>query len=316
MAKEAPVSLPKVKYGLRRLFKGSHERSGILTYVLIYALLIGVGFVYIYPLIYMITTSFMTPSDLVDPTVGWLPTEWYIGNFVQAFNVLEYPKSLLTSILTSAAPAIAQTLSTAVIAYGLARFEFPLKKMWFVLLVAAFIIPVQVTLIPNYVWFKTHFLTGSVLSTLLPALFGQGIKSSLFVLIFYQFYRSYPKALDEAAAIDGAGRVKTFIRIAIPMAASAILVTFLFSFIWYWNETTKSGMFFEGKIQTLPLQLQNFVDSYTKMYPANDFSTTNRINESIRLAGTLLTVAPLLILYVALQRKFIEGIERTGLTGE
>lgn len=315
MAKEA-LTLPRVRHRLRRVLRGGHERSGLLTYVLIYGLLIGVGFVYVYPLIYMITTSLMPPTDLVDPTVGWLPTQLYFGNFVQAFHVLDYPKSLLISLVSSAGPAILQTMSTAIIAYGLARFEFPLKKMWFVLLVATFIIPVQVTLIPNYVWFKTNMLTGNLLSTLLPALFGQGIKSSLFILIFYQFYRSYPKALDEAAAIDGAGRIKTFVRIAIPMAASAILVTFLFSFIWYWNETTKAGMFFEGKIPTLPLQLQNFVDSYSKMYPANDYSTTNRINESIRLAGTLLTIAPLLVLYTVLQRKFIEGIERTGLTGE
>lgn len=315
MAKEA-LNMPKVKHTVWRVLKGNHEHYSLFTYVLIYGLLIGVGFVYVYPLIYMITTSLMSPSDLVDPTVGWLPTKLYFGNFVKAYNVLDYAKSLLISILTSAGPAILQTMSTAIIAYGLARFEFPLKKMWFVLLVATFIIPVQVTLIPNYVWFKTHMLTGNILSTLLPAVFGQGIKSSLFILIFYQFYHSYPKALDEAAAIDGAGRIKTFVRIAIPMASSAILVTFLFSFIWYWNETTKAGMFFEGKIPTLPLQLQNFVDSYSKMYPVNEYSTTNRINESIRLAGTLLTIAPLLVLYTALQRKFIEGIERTGLTGE
>ena len=306
----------RLRNRLRRVLRGGNGRSGIFTYILIYTLLIGIGFVYVYPLIYMIANSLMTPADLVDPTVGWLPTEVYWGNFARAVQVLDYGKSLLTSVLASLIPAVLQTISTAFIAYGLARFAFPLKKLWFVFLVASFIIPVQVTLIPNYVWFKTHLLTGNLLSTMLPAIFGQGIKSPLFILIFYQFYISYPKALDEAAAIDGAGRFRTFVRIAIPMTASSVLVTFLFSFIWYWNETTRAGMFFEGKIQTLPLQLQNFVDSYSKLFPVNEFSTVNRLNESIRLAGTLLTIAPLLILYIILQRKFIEGIERTGMTGE
>ena len=299
-----------------RLLKGRGEKSGLISHTAIYALLTGIGFVYIYPLIYMITNSLMTPSDLVDPTVGWIATEWYGGNFAKAFQTLDYPGSFLLSLITSLGPAILQTASTAFIAYGLARFQFPFKKVWMVLLIAVFILPVQVTMIPNYVWFKTYGMTGTVLPTFLPAIFGQGIKSSVFILIFYQFYKSYPKAFDEAASIDGAGRFKTFLNVAIPMSAPAILVCFLFSFIWYWNETIKTSTYFEGKIQTLPIKLQNFVHSYSQMFPANDFSTANRINESIRLAGTLLTILPLLILYIILQRQFIEGVERSGITGE
>ena len=304
----------KIKVG--KLFKGTNEKTGLLAHFVIYALLVGIGFVYMYPLIYMITNSLMPPSDLVDPTVGWIATQWYGGNFIKAFSVLEYPTALLLSILTSLIPALLQTASTAMIAYGLARFDFPFKKFWIVMLIAVFIIPVQVTMIPNYVWFKNLNMTGTVLPNFLPALLGQGIKSSVFIMIFYQFYQSYPKAFDEAASIDGAGRFKIFAKIAVPMAKPAILVSFLFTFIWYWNETIKTVTYYEGKIGTLPIKLQNFVYTYTQMYPANDFSTTNRINESIRLAGTLLTIAPLLILYIILQRQFIEGIERSGITGE
>lgn len=301
---------------LRKVLFGNNEKKGLVVHIVIYSLLIGIGFVYIYPILYMIINSLMSTADLIDPTIGWIPTKLDFGNFVRAFKVLDYYKSLFISIGTSVGPAIFQTFSTTLIAYGLARFEFPLKKFWMLMLIVAFIIPVQVTMIPNYVWFKSLNLTGTPLATLLPAMCGQGIRSSIFVLIFYQFYRSYPKALDEAASIDGAGRFKTFLRIALPMVLPAILVAFLFSMIWYWNETTKAALYYDGKISTLPIQLQNFVSSYQKMYPSNDFSTTNRLNESIRLAGTLLTISPLIILYICLQKYFVEGLERSGITGE
>jgi multiple sugar transport system permease protein len=154
------------------------------------------------------------------------------------------------------------------------------------------------------------------LVSLIPALCGQGIKSSIFVLVFYQFYSSYPKAFDEAASIDGAGPFKTWIKIAVPMVGPAILVTFLFTFIWSWNETFSSSLYFGSTFSTLPMKLESFVDAYSRLYSTNDYSTANKLNEAIRMAGTLLTIAPLIVVYVFLQRFFIEGIESTGITGE
>ena len=116
--------------------------------------------------------------------------------------------------------------------------------------------------------------------------------------------------------MDGANKLKIFLRIALPMAGPAIIVSLLFSFIWYWNETTQSGLFFGSKIQTLPMRLQSFVDSYSRLYPITDGSTKNRINEAIRLAGTLLTISPLIVVYILLQKQFVEGLEHSGITGE
>lgn len=300
----------------KRLFFGTRDSGGLLKKALVYALLLGIGFVYLYPLIFMVVNSFMSRIDLVNPTVKWVPTSFYIGNYKIAYRVLDATKGISTSLMMAGIPAVFQTFSCAVVGYGFARFEFPLKGMWLTLLVAAFIVPVQVTMIPKYLLFDAYKMINKPLPFILPALLGQGIKGSIFVLIFYQFFRSYPKVLDEAAEIDGAGKFRTFFTIALPMSIPAVVVSFLFSFVWYWNETYLAGIFFGKTIRTLPMRLQSFVDSYNRLYPTSDGSTTNRLNESIRLAGTIITIAPLIVMYMILQKQFVESVDRTGITGE
>lgn len=300
----------------KKLFFGAGKSDGLIKKLFVYGLLLGIGFVYIYPLMYMLATSMMNPTDLVNPTVKWVPKTFYIGNYKVALNVLEANKALVTSIFMSAIPAIFQTASCALIGYGFARFEFPLKKLWMLLLIAAFIIPVQVTLVPKYMLFDAYNMINTALPSFMPSILGQGIKGSIFVLIFYQFFRSYPLVLDEAAEIDGAGKFTTFFRIALPMSIPAIVVAFLFSFVWYWNETYLSGIFFGKTIHTLPMMLQSFVDYYSRLYPISGGSTVNRLNESIRMAGTVVTIAPLVVMYIILEKQFVESVDSAGITGE
>ena len=305
-----------VKLKLKNIFFGNREKSGLIVLLAIYIILIGLGFVFLYPVLYMFVNSFKSASDIVDPSVTWVPISLCFENFQRAYLVLDYPKSLLRSLAMSLGPAMLQTLSLAFISYGLARFRIPGKKFWIIMLIAAYIIPSQVTLVPQYIQYESLKLINTPFVSLLPSLLGQGIKSSIFVLVFYQFYSTYPKSFDEAAEIDGAGAFQTWWKIALPMVGPALLVTFLFTFIWNWNETDKSGMFFGSAIPTLPMKLQNLVDTYSHLYETSDYSATNKLNEAIRLAGTLLTIAPLLIIYTVIQRYFIESIERSGITGE
>ncbi|MEZ0537584.1 carbohydrate ABC transporter permease [Caldicellulosiruptoraceae bacterium PP1] len=288
----------------------------ILSKTIIYALLIGIGYAYLYPLFFMISSSLMSIDDLVSPIVSWIPRSIYLDNYEIAWKVLDANKALFQSIFMAGLPAILQTVATALVGYGLARFEFPLKKLWLFLVVATFLIPAQVTVIPKYMLFDRLKIVGTPLASFLPAIAGQGIKSSIFVLMFYNFFKMMPKAFDEAAEIDGAGSLQIFFRIALPTAVPAIVVAFIFSFVWYWNETYISGLFFGDKIRTLPLKLRDFVSQYQSMYPTEDGSTENRINEGIRMAGTFITILPLLIMYLVLQKQFVESIEKSGITGE
>lgn len=281
-----------------------------------YVLLAILGFVYLYPMFFMISTSLMDMADLVNPTIYWIPSKFYLDNFKIAFRVLDFKSSFINSLLMSIIPALLQTASSMLVGYGFARFNFPLKNFWLILLIGAFIIPTQITLVPKYIMFNNYRIINTPLSSFLPAMLGQGIKSTLFILIFYQFFKTYPKAIDEAAQIDGANKWQIFYMMAVPIGVPAIVVSLIFSFVWYWNETYLSSFYFGKTIQTLPMKLQSFVDSYNRLYPTMDGSVVNRLNESIRMAGTLVTILPLIIVYLFLQRQFIESIEKTGITGE
>ncbi len=311
--KSVSISKDRIK---KKLFFGKGKSGSLTAKLFVYVLLLALGFVYLYPLFFMAVNSLMDSNDLVNPTVSWVPTRLYWGNYIIAIKVLQVGKAMVSSLVMAGVPAILQTASCAFIGYGFARFKFPLKNFWMVLLLAAFIIPVQITLIPRYILFDAYKMINTVMPSFLPALLGQGIKGSIFVLIFYQFFRSYPITLDEAAEIDGAGKFETFFRIALPMSIPAVIVAFLFSFVWYWNETYLSGIFFGKAIQTLPMRLQSFVKSYATLYPSADGSAGNRLNESIRMAGTVITIAPLIIMYMVLQKQFVESVDKTGITGE
>lgn len=300
---------------LHSFLLGAGEKQGAVQKAAIYFILFGIGFIYVYPVLYMIVNSFFSPEDLIDPSVTWVPTQIYFGNFEKAWNTLDFGKSFLRSVGMSIVPALFQTVVTAVTGYGFARFKFPLKKFWMALCILTFIIPTQVTLVPRYVLFSTYRILDTPLPSFLPALLGQGLKSAVFVLVFYQFFSSYPKAMDEAAEMDGASKFKIFYKIALPTATPAIVLSFLFSMVWYWNETTQARLYF-GDIETLPMRLNDFYDSYQSLYNPSNLTSFGSINESITLAGTFLSILPLLVLYLCLQRQFVESIEKSGITGE
>lgn len=304
----------------RKLLLGVGENDGLLMKTLIYLLLIGIGYVYLFPVLFMIVNSFMSLDDLVNSMVRWIPTQIYMENYAKAWSVLNYPVNLLKTFMVAGVPALLLTASSAVVGYGFARFDFPGKKIMFVLMLASFIIPPQVTMMPTFLMFKNYNLLGSLETYIYPALLGQGIKSALFILIFYQFFRKLPAALEEAAELDGAGPVKIFYRIGLPMAGPAMIIVFIFSFVWYWNETYLAGIYFGNELTILPLELQKFVDSYNKLYAPNSQgsqdSQGSQLNEAVKMAGTLLTILPLLVVYFVLQRWFVEGIDRSGITGE
>jgi len=302
-----------LKTKIRKFILGNHGSDSMLAKIVIYILLISIGFLYIYPLLYMLSNSFKSQADIVNPMVNWVPTALYLGNYERAFRVLNFFPTLGMSMIVTLIPALLQTMVTALIGYGFAKFEFKFKKMWLVLVLMTFVIPVQVYMIPRYVMFFEFGLLESPLSIILPALFGQGVNSAIFVLIFYQFFRMIPNSINEAAEIDGAGPYYIFFKIGIPLAVPAFITSFLFGLVWYWNETYISSLFLGAGYPNLQLKLANFVSEYTQMFSSDELL---RINEGVRLAATLLIILPMVIVYFAIQRWFVEGVDRTGVTGE
>jgi multiple sugar transport system permease protein len=305
-------SLKPFTQKLRRILFGLRFNDGLIFKTTVYVLLIGIGFVYLYPLLHMLTMSFKDLGDLLSPTVFYLPTKFYTDNFVKSYEVLNYFPILLSSLSVTLIPALLQTMVASFIGYGFARFRFPLKKTLFIIVLATYIIPPQITMIPRFVLFSQLGFLETVWSILVPAMLGQGLNSAIFILIFYQFYKMIPKSLDEAAQMDGANHLYIYFKIAIPLSIPSFVTSFLFSFVWYWNETYLSSLFLGSTVQTLQLRLLTFVSAYQDLFPGQ----ANMINEGIRMAATLLIILPMLIVYFILQRLFIEGIDKAGITGE
>ncbi|MBN1954573.1 MAG: carbohydrate ABC transporter permease [Anaerolineae bacterium] len=308
--------LPRQRDKVRGLLLGTRARYGLVFTVLVYVLLIVIGFVYLFPLLFMLITSLKSPGDLLNPMVQWVPSELYVGNYVKAFRVLDYPSTLLSSILVSVVPSVIQTIVCSLVGYGLARYRFPGKHLIFALILATFIIPPQNTIIPQMLTYRQLGLLGTIWAMILPALGGQGFRSAVFILIFYQAFLSLPQVLEEAARLDGASEMTIFARIAVPAAIPAYIVSVIFSTVWYWNETYLTVVFLEGGIQTLPMQLSKFVQAYENLYPPGTVNILDRLNEAVKLSGTFLNILPLLLIYFVLQRWFVESVERTGIAGE
>lgn len=309
-------TLPKTKLSIRKLVLGNKGKNGLLRMVPFYFVMICAAFIFLYPLLGALVTSFLSPEDLVDPTVSWIPTQLYFGNYIQAYEILNFLKSFFHSLLMSVIPALLQTAAAAVIGFGLARFRFFGKTLMVVLMVCTFFVPQQVTLIPRYLLFDEYEMLNTVWSVYLPAITGQGINSAIFILVFMQFFKSYPLVLDEAAELDGANKWTVFFKIGLPMAKSAIVLSLLFSFVWYWNETLQSNLLFGGAYVTLPMMLQQFTARFEAMFGADASGGAVTVSTAISMAGTLLSILPVLILYVIMQKQFVESIEKTGITGE
>lgn len=282
----------------------------------LYAVLLGIAYVYLYPLLFMVANSFKSLTDLLDPMVQWLPREPDFANFGKAWLVLNFPVTLSQTLMAALVPALVQTLVCAVVGTGFARHPFPGSNVLFVLMLVVFILPPQVLLIPRFLEFKDLGLLNSLAATVVPAALAQGIGASLFILLFFQFARMIPKSLEESALVDGAGAAKVFWNITVPLMAPAFIIAFLFSTVWYWNETAQAGLFFGDGWTTLPLQIERFTAAFEKQYPSGSTGAVDKINEAVRMAGLLLATAPLLLLYAVMQKWFVQSIDRAGITGE
>ena len=298
---------------LRKKLFGMQFTDGLIYKIIVLVLLISFSYIYLYPMLFMLTNSFMNVDDLINPGVNWVPTVLELENYNRAIQVLELPASIFDSTGYVLQVSISATISSALIGYGFAKFNFPLKKILFAFMLATFILPSQVTMVANMLIFRNLGIMSSESSMVLPAMFGQGVNAAIYILIFYQFFKTIPGVLMESAEIDGASPIKVFYKIALPLAIPSFLIVFLFSFVWYWNETFITGLYVGDQV-TLPLKLQAFRASYESLFPPGSFGS--ELNEAIMLAGNMITILPLLLLYFFAQRFFTESIDRTGITGE
>ena len=285
-----------------------------------FVILFGLGFVIMYPLIYMISCTFRERSDMTDPTVMWIPRHYTLNVVKETIKAMDFWNTLKTTLVLNIGCSLVQVISCAITGYGFARFKFKGKGLLFGIVVMMILVPTQVISLPLYTQFR-FFGIGSASVNLidtmwtmyLPAITANGIRSGLMILIFRQFFKGLPRELEDAAYIDGCGPLKTFIRVMVPNAASSFLTVFLFSVVWYWNDYYVSSTFFTNT-KTVALMLQN-LDTELKLRLFNSATVEISPREQIvwKEAGCLLSITPILVMYIFLQKYFTEGIERSGL---
>lgn len=319
--------LDKVQISKLILTKTGALAGKILKYIFLFCMC----FVVLYPLIYMISVSLRTVPDLYDPTVIWVPRHWTLDNYKMVWQAINYLKTLVQTVFLTTFSTFLNVSTCAIIGYGFARFRFRFKGLLFGLVIFSIIVPSQSIAIPLFVQyyafdffglgqigrlFTGEPLTINLLNTpftlFLPAMFGQGIRSGLFIYIFRQFFRGMPRELEDAAYIDGCGVFRTFIRIMAVNAIPAFISCILFSFVWYWNDYYLSNLYFNDA-RTLSTALGSLQDMLRSM--GMDFYTDPYLIVAQMQAACILTILPLIILFIVLQRQFTQSIDKTGIVG-
>lgn len=304
-----------------------------LSRIIVYTFLISMSFVLIYPMLYMIVMAFRPLSEMSDPTTVWISSSLTLSNLITMWKQLDFGRLLFNSVYLSFGSAVLSTCICAMTGYGFARFKFREKGVWMFVLFITIIVPPSVLSVAGYIQMKDfsiagiiyllEFITGNqyqinLLDTVsvyyLPAIFGAGISSGIFILIFSQFFKGFPKELEDSAYIDGAGPIKTFAKIVIPNMKPPVVVVFLLSTVWYWNDTYISGTY-TLNLSTISRRL---LYVYTDMVQILGVAGGRGLfSEDVPLiqASMLMAVIPMILIFIFCQKIFVESVTTSGIVG-
>lgn len=319
-----------------RLHKARNRTVELLWKILLYVLVAGISFIILLPLFRRISMAFKDPVDIYNPTIYLVPIHFTLDNIKHAISVLNYWPMLGNTLLFVALMTLLQAASSALAGYGFARFSFPGSKLLFALVVLTILIPMNTLMVPMYLHFRSFDVMGLVtlftgkegvnlLNTYWPSIItsatANGLKSGLYIYIFVQFFRGLPKEIEEASLIDGAGAYQTFFRIMLPNAIPAIMTVMLFAFVWQYNDTFYTSLFMSSsdlisvKVASLPANVGQMLPSLLGIGTGSDVRADPNHVALIVDTGILLAIAPLVVMYLFVQRYFVESVERTGVVG-
>lgn len=296
-----------------------------------YVLIIGLSFVILYPILQKISTAFKHRTDLYSPIVVWIPENITLENFSNALSIMNYWDTLLNTFVLAAMTTILTTASCALAGYAFARLNFKGSNILFFGVVLTIIVPPTTILIPMYMNLRDFSLGGliplfnggesvnllnSYWPFILTSITATSLRAGLYIFIFNQFFRGIPKAIEEAAYIDGAGVARTFFTIMLPNAKSAIVTVMLFAFVWQWNDSfytttyLTSANVMSTALSSLPHNLAIFLEGSSGAAQVDPFYLS-----MVQDTGILLAILPLIIMYLFVQKQFVQGVERTGIVG-
>jgi len=286
---------------------------GIFTAVL----LLGVAYTILAPVIGIVSLSFMSGDDIFNPTVFLIPSQPSLYNISNALRLMNYWVTLSRTLIYAMGVALLHVLVASFVGYGFARFKFYGNNVIFALVIFTIIVPAQAYIVPLFMQFRFFgptdiSLIDSYASIIILTSVGLGLRSGLFIYIFRQFFKGLPFEISEAAYIDGAGPLRTYATVMLPNAKPAITTVLLLALVWLYGDTLYTGILMPGT-RLIYQSTHGLFEAYR-----DQFRSTDEINiraQMVVYAGVLMIITPMLVIYAALQRQFVEGVERSGITG-
>jgi multiple sugar transport system permease protein len=262
------------------------------------ALVALLGVACIFPFFWMLRSSFMGNIDIYQYPPVLLPKVWKLENYPSALTIFPFGRYFLNTLAITLPSVLGVLVTSTMAAFALARLDFPFKKGIFALVIGSMLMPGTVTIIPIFrMWTTVHLASGYV-PLIVPAFLGGGAFN---IFLCRQFLMTIPRDLDEAARIDGAGKVRTLVRILLPLIKPVLISIGLFTFIIYWNDVLGPLIYVNrNEMNTISQGLANFRAGYGTDYRAI-------------MAASVMSVAPAVALYFIGQKYFIEGIVMSGL---
>ncbi|MFH1084341.1 MAG: carbohydrate ABC transporter permease [Chloroflexota bacterium] len=284
---------------------GWYQRRRVLGGVrlfLSYLLLTALAAVFSLPFYWMVANSLKTEQQLAMVPPEWVPKPVDWRNYYEALTSPTRPfkTALYNTIMYTLVGGFGVVMSSCLVAYGFARLDFDGKNLLFVLVLSTMMLPSQVTLIPRYILFKTLGWLDSFKPLIVPNYLG----SAFYVFLLRQFYMTLPMELDEAAIVDGASRWTIFWRIILPLSTPIMVTVIAFNFINHWND-------FFGPLIYLDSTKRYVLSLWLALFRVDP--TTLRIDYI--MAGSVVMVVPVVLVFLVCQRYFISGITMTGLKG-
>jgi multiple sugar transport system permease protein len=265
-----------------------------------HSLLIISGLVMLYPLLWMLSSSFK-PTALIFRDPALIPGSIDLSNYTSGWNALLHPFSryLLNSVIIVAGAVLGNLVSCSLAAYAFARLKFRGRGLCFGIMLMSIMLPIHVVIVPQYILFSQLGWINTYLPLIVPKMLAT---DAFFIFLMVQFFRGIPRELDEAAHMDGAGHGRIFFQIMLPLSMPALATTAIFTFIWTWNDFFSQLIFLTNPdMYTVPVALRTFVDS------------TGTSSWGQLFAMSVVSLIPVFLVFLFGQKYLMKGIATTGL---
>lgn len=279
--------------------KQSRSGKALLRGGMTHVVLIILGVIFAIPFFWMVTGSFKTTPDLNAFPIVWFPDIITLEHYIYGLQAVPFLQYIWNTVVICFFSVIGTVFSSAFVAYGLSRIEWPLRMPLFVLILATTMVPFYVTMVPLFTLFRTFGWVNTYLPLIVPAFCG----SPFFIFLLRQFFMTIPRELTEAARIDGSSEIGIFFRMIIPLSRPALVTVGLMQFLASWSDFLGPLIYLsDPNTYTISLGLSFFQGQYTSNFGA-------------LMAASTVMLVPVIILFFFAQRAFIQGVTLTGVKG-